>query len=320
MNLEEKRTEVPDRVVDAVLDSDAFAEIDDQFAIAYFMLASERIRPIGICAAPFPDCDEFGHESPEAGMKKSEDEIKKVLHLMGRDDFLNHVYSGAPIFLKDEKTPVRSSASEFLVKCAREHSPENPLYIIGIAAATNIASAILMDRKAMTENTVIIWLGGHATHLEKTDEYNMKNDLAAARILFLSDVPMVQVPCEGVTDRFYTTSPELRFWLHKKNPLATYLTENTENVANTYAAGKAWHRVIWDLVAVAWLLNDGERFMQTKIIPRHTPQYDFRYAVSEESSKAPMRYIYHIQRDELFTDFFCRVGQMKPQPEAGKTV
>ena len=128
--MEEKRTEVPGRVVDAVLDSDAFAEIDDQFAIAYFMLASERIHPVGICAAPFPYCEDSGNESPGEGMKKSYDEIKKVLRLMGRDDFLDRIYPGAPAFLKDEKAPVRSPASEFLVKCAREHSPENPLYII----------------------------------------------------------------------------------------------------------------------------------------------------------------------------------------------
>ena len=39
-----KNLTVPSGVVDAILDTDAAAEIDDQFAIAYFMLSPERVQ------------------------------------------------------------------------------------------------------------------------------------------------------------------------------------------------------------------------------------------------------------------------------------
>ena len=39
--------------VDAVLDTDAFNEVDDQFAIAYMLRSSDKINTKGIYAAPF---------------------------------------------------------------------------------------------------------------------------------------------------------------------------------------------------------------------------------------------------------------------------
>ena len=36
----------------------------------------------------------------------------------------------------------------------------------------------------MVENTVIVWLGGHALECEHTKEFNMQQDVAAARVVF----------------------------------------------------------------------------------------------------------------------------------------
>ena len=47
-----KNLEAPTRIVDAVLDTDAYNEIDDQFAIAYLLKNQDRIRIRGFCAAP----------------------------------------------------------------------------------------------------------------------------------------------------------------------------------------------------------------------------------------------------------------------------
>ena len=48
-----KNLEAPTRIVDAVLDTDAYNEIDDQFAIAYLLKNQDRIRIRGFCATPF---------------------------------------------------------------------------------------------------------------------------------------------------------------------------------------------------------------------------------------------------------------------------
>ena len=44
---------VPTGMTDVILDTDAFNEIDDQFAIAYMLRSKEKLNVKGICAAPF---------------------------------------------------------------------------------------------------------------------------------------------------------------------------------------------------------------------------------------------------------------------------
>lgn len=74
-----------------------------------------------------------------------------------------------------------------------------------------------------------------------------------------------------------------------------------------YAKGKAWTRVIWDVTAVAWLLNDTEQFMDSRIIPTPIPTYDNFYATNYNG--LPMRYVYNIKRDNLMNDLFEKLTE-----------
>ena len=175
---------------------------------------------------------------------------------------------------------------------------------MAIGAITNIASAILLNPE-VAQNSVVIWLGGHALHYHHTKEFNMYQDVAAARVVMQSGVPFVQLPCMGVVSNFTVSKPEIEFWLKGKNPLADYLAENTIKQADSYAKETAWTRVIWDVTAVAWLLNDSERFMESRIIPTPIPTYDNLYATDFNSY--PMRYVYNVKRDALMTDLFRKL-------------
>lgn len=157
----------------------------------------------------------------------------------------------------------------------------------------------------VAENTVVVWLGGHAHHYHHTKEFNMNQDIAAARVIMQSGVPFVQVPCMGVADRFTVSKPELEFWLKGKNPLADYLAQNAIEEAERYAKGRAWTRVIWDATAVAWLMNDSQQFMESRIIPAPIPTYDNFYATNYNGY--PMRYVYSIKRDNLMTDLIQKL-------------
>ena len=46
--------------------------------------------------------------------------------------------------------------------------------------------------------------------------FNAKQDVAAARVLLGSGVPLVLLPGRGVVDHFSTTGPELEYWLRGK--------------------------------------------------------------------------------------------------------
>lgn len=294
-----KNISVPQGRVDVVLDTDAYAEIDDQFAISYLFKSKEKLNAKAVYAAPFLN---IYSESPKDGMEMSYKEICKVLSLLGEEC---EVFKGSESFLEDEKTAEISPAAMDLVSRAEKYSPESPLYVVAIGAITNIASAILINPK-ITENIVVVWLGGHARHYHDTEEFNMTHDIAAARIVMGSGVPFVQLPCMGVVDNFTVSKTELEFWLKGKNSISDYLATNAIEAAERYAKGTPWTRVIWDVTAVAWLLNDSDRFMKSRIIPTVVPGYDNVY--DEDYSGEPMRYVYHIERDTLMTDLFKKLG------------
>ena len=70
----------PTEQVDVILDTDAYNEIDDQFAIAYLLRCGEKLNIKGFCAAPFFNAHS---NSPADGMERSYQEILKILELAG---------------------------------------------------------------------------------------------------------------------------------------------------------------------------------------------------------------------------------------------
>lgn len=293
-----KNLSVPKGKIDVVLDTDTYNEIDDQFAVAYMLRSVDKINAKAFYAAPF-----FNEKSngPADGMEKSYDELLKILKLAGAE---KQVFKGSNKYLDDENTPVISDAAKDLAERANNYSPDNPLYVVAIGAITNVASAILLNPK-VAENTVVVWLGGHGTHFHDTHEFNMKQDIAAARVVIKSGVPYVQLPCMGVVSEFRISKPELEYWLKGKNELADYLAVNTIKEAEYYAKDKPWTRVIWDVTAVAWLLNDDDKFMKSRVIPAPLPTYDYLY--SQDYDGYPCRYVYSINRDALMEDLINKI-------------
>ncbi len=298
-----KNLEVPQGRIDAVLDTDTYNEIDDQFALSYMFLSPDKFNLKAIYAAPFFNSHST---SPEDGMERSYDEIMKLLRLLGREEYAENVYKGSTDYLAAEDVPQESAAARHLVQLAAQYSSERPLYVVAIGAITNVASALLMD-PSIAEKIVIVWLGGHSLEFCDNKEFNLHQDIAAARVVFASEAPLVQLPCQGVVSGFATTKPELTEWLIGKNDLSTYLAENTIQEAESYAAGKPWSRVIWDVTAAAWLLNENDRFMMSRVIPVRLPGYDGCYekAITDKL----FRYVYFIKRDALFADLFEKLTQ-----------
>ncbi len=284
---------VPDHPVDCVLDTDAYNEIDDQFAIS-LMMKHEKFIMKALYAAPF-----FNNNStsPEDGMVRSYNEILNLLTLMGKEEMKANVYEGSRTYLPDEKTPVDSPAARHLCDLSMQYTEENPLYVVAIGAITNVASAIIMNPE-IAERIVVVWLGGHDKTWPNTAEFNMMQDVAGARVLFGCGCPVVQLPCMGVVSAFYTTKPELEYWLRGKNALCDYLCDHTIEEAESYANGRVWSRVIWDVTASAWLLNDNGRYMDSVLEPAPIPEYDHHYGF--DPHRHFIRRVTHINRDALF--------------------
>lgn len=289
-----RRLRKPEGRIDAVLDTDTYNEIDDQYALAYMINSDEKINLKAVYAAPFANCKSDG---PADGMEKSYEEILHILRLMNREDLKDRVFRGSREYLPDEKTPVVSEAAKDLADRAMCYTRENPLYVVAIAAITNVASAILL-RPEITERMVLVWLGGNALDWPNNREYNLYQDIAAARVIFESRVPLVQLPCMGVVSSFTVSGPELKAYLKGENPLCDYLADFTEQEALACGGGRTWSRPIWDVAAVGWLL-DGD-LMSDRIEYAPLPEYDHRYSLRKNSHF--YKYVYYINRDNLLED------------------
>lgn len=296
-----QRLERPKGNIDVILDTDICNEVDDQFALAYLLQSTEKLNLKAICAAPF-----FNHHSdgPEDGMEKSYEEAFRVLELLKREEYKEVVYRGATEFLQNDKTPAESEAARVMIRMSAGYTKENPLYLIGIAAATNIASALLMCPE-MAGRVFIVWLGGMGFDWHDNRSFNAGQDVAAARVVLGSGAPVVLLPGRGVLDHFTTTGPELRYWLQGKNAFCDYIIEKTEREANDCNGEACWSRPLSDVAAVAWLLE--EDFMLDRLV--HSPVMEYDHLYAEDMRRLFIRYVYSINRDKLMGDLFKKLAK-----------
>ena len=278
-----------------VLDTDTYNEVDDQFALAYAYLSAEKIQLEAVYAAPFKN---NRSESPADGMEKSYEEIKRLLTMMGKNTE-GFIFRGSDRYLEDETTPVKSEAVRDLVKKAMASGPEDPLYVIPVGCITNIASAILTEPEII-KRIVVVWLGGNDLNWPHQREFNLMQDVKAAKVVLNSGVPMVIMPCRPVVSHFHTTLPELSYYLKGKNELSDYLY----NIVSEYSRGMdAWSKVIWDVTTVAWLVNPS--WIQTNLV--HSPVLTDQVTYSEDQSRHFIRMATSLNRDAIFRDLFKKL-------------
>ena len=69
------------------------------------------------------------------------------------------------------------------------------------------------------------------------------------------ELNIISKPNRHKNDFHGQMASELEFWLKNRNALSDYLAESTIKCADSYAKGKPWSCVIWDIVPLFWLSN-----------------------------------------------------------------
>jgi len=266
------------RPVRMVFDTDTYNEIDDQFALVYALISPE-LDVKAVYAAPFHNSRSTG---PGDGMEKSYEEIK-----------------GSTSFLTNPKKPERSQAALDLVKRAKKSSPDDPLYVAAVGAITNVSNAILID-PSIIKNIVVVWLGGNGHNWSHQREFNFRQDLNASRVIFDSGVPFVQLPCTPVVTHFRTTVPEMERYVGGRGPIGDYLLDIFKRYKKDHFA---WSKVLWDMTAVAWVINDS--WLPSDLV--HSPIVTDNYTLSFDNSRHMIRSVYYVNRDPIFKDFFTKL-------------
>ncbi len=288
----------PEGCVRMVLDTDTYNEIDDQFAVVHAILSPEKLNLEAVYAAPFHNNRSTG---PEDGMEKSYDEILRLLDfLQVKSD--NFVYKGSRGFLTDGETPLHSEAASDMVKRAMDGSDE-PLYVVAVGAITNVASAILLEPEII-KNVVVVWLGGNPHYWSHTREFNLAQDIHGARVVLDSGVPFVHLPARGVVSHLLTTVSEMERYVQGQGKIGDYLVKIFKEYHKDHFG---WSKVIWDISATAYLVNNS--WVPTDIV--HSPILTDAVTWSFDNSRHLMRVATSVNRDAIFRDLFQKLRQAR---------
>jgi purine nucleosidase len=314
------------RPVDVVIDTDVTNEIDDQFAVVWALLRPDRLRIRALHACPWtadqavylrPDTDPaVDRDRPELtdtgltprietvdaaeGMRRAAAELRRITALAGTDI---PVLDGAARSMPGPATPVPSPATDNLIRLAHAGGDE-PLYVVAIGAATNVASAILLD-PTIRARIVVVWTSAYPSFWPRPNaSYNLAQDLHASRVLFDSGTPLVYLPGYYVGEELRVSRPELERHVRGAGRLGDYLWECFDRHWMSGSQRPGFSKVIWDLICIAWLVDP--RWLSTDLVP--SPILDDALFWRQQPGRHVIREAYDVNRDAIFGDLYLRLA------------
>ncbi len=261
-----------------IIDTDAKNEIDDQYAITYAVL-SECFDIRGFTAA---------HFGKRGSMEKNYDEILFVLKLLGSEGKYS-VLKGAGEPLTNAKTPVYSPTARFIIDEAM-NNPEGELYVVCIAAITNLASAYLMEPK-IKNRIKVLWLADK-TWPKGGLFFNIKKDILAAQIIFDSGIDLTIIPACGVANKLKIYRRDENY-IKGKGEIGDYLWK--------IFMQRLWKpKAVYDIAAVAALKSPD--WCRCITAPRPALLKNGRF--NHENTKGTITVITDIAEDKIKKDLF----------------
>jgi inosine-uridine nucleoside N-ribohydrolase len=279
-----------------IIDTDAKNEADDQYAIVHALL-SPTLDVRGLIAA------HFGVERTVHSQAESRDEIDRLLQLMNLKGE-RVVANGAAAAIPDEASPVASEGSQLIIEESRLTSADDPLFIAFLGPLTDMASAILIDPGIVERHVVVIWIGGMGYDVDPSYpgiEFNLRNDIAAANVVFDSGITVWQVPA-SVYSMVSVGYAELDEKIGGTSDLADYLIGQLVEWNATYHREPIESRSLGDSPAVSLVLFPQGATFRTLPSPRFGP--DGRYV---PGAGHPIRVCQSVDVRFLLEDMFAKI-------------
>ncbi len=270
----------PNGKLRVIIDTDAANEVDDQWAMALILGFPERFQVEGFVAA------HFGTRGGAKGISKSYAAILEVLDKAGMKDRFTVKKGSDPIVYYDN--PPASEGVDFIIEEAKTATPQNPLWIISLGAATNAAAAILKD-SSIKKNIVVFW-HGRSQWPDKCFNFNATNDLKAVKILFDTDVPFILFD----TGTFLNMPMEES---EKRIAVSGNLGQYLHDIRKKSAYAQLPDKGMFDLGDIAALID--EKLIQWEWAKLPSVDDDYKYNFSKTKGKFVR--IYSIDREATFT-------------------
>jgi purine nucleosidase len=274
-----------------ILSTDIGNEIDDQWAIAYLMLNPD-FDVLGVLSAHAPSIpDPAGYNS----YLLLRDEIENRLNMSVHPPIL----PGGDIPLQDAHTPRMNNAVQFLINESKPYSASNRLTIVGIGAATDIASAILADPSIVNRIRIVSMA---FTNQNDANEYNVQNDVAAWQVLLNSQAPLVIGTGDVCRRDLAMHYDQARNLLAEDGPIgdwlwgeynAWYYRQVKPLRKNDFS--KPW--MIWDIITLAYL--EGMTTQETA----SRPELSDDNTLEHRPGNATVTWITGVDSDRLWASF-----------------
>jgi hypothetical protein len=237
-------------------------------------------------------------------MQDSRNEIELLLELM---DLVGKVTvaNGAPHKVPDESTPIDSPGAHLIIAESKLASETAPLFVAFLGPLTDMATAILLDPGIVDRNVIVVWIGGFPYGgLDASYpgiEFNLRNDIAAANVVFDSGVRIWQVP-SSVYSGVSVGYAELEEKIGGTSKLADYL------IAQLIEWNDAWHpepiesRSLGDSPAVSLMLFPYGGTFRTIPSPRFGPDGHYLPGAGH-----PVRVCESVDVRFLLEDMFAKI-------------
>jgi purine nucleosidase len=279
-----------------IIDTDAKNEADDQFAIVHALLSpSLDIR--GLIAA------HFGTSRSDRSMEESREEIDLLLDLMRLEQQVT-VANGASTGIPDEQTPRDSEGAQLIISESKLASREEPLFVAFLGPLTDMASAILLDPDIVNRDVAVIWIGGVGYGGVETYpgvEFNLRNDIAAANVLYDSSITVWQVP-SNVYSQVSVSYAELEEKIRGTSKLADYLIDQTVEWNRTYWPEPIESRSLGDSPAISLMLYPRGGNFRVMPAPRFGQEGHYL-----PGSGHPIRVVESVDVRFLLEDMFAKI-------------
>lgn len=290
-----------EKKVRVIVNTDAKNEVDDQFAIVHALL-SESFDLRGIIPA------HFGEEKSARSQKDSYDETMRVLDKM---NMVGHVRveNGASHALLNETEPVDSLGARLIIEEAMKDD-ERPLYIAFLGPLTDMASALLLEPAIANKNITVIWIGGRDWPAGGW-EYNLKNDVHGANVVFKSNVQLWQVP-RNVYRMMPVTNAELWTRVRPYGEIGKYLAENVVEFNNEWTSRPREHRILGDSPAIGIIIfNDCGEWEW-----KPAPEFDENMNYVHSGKNRPIKVYKNIDSRFILEDFYAKLKLFTEGEEA----
>lgn len=230
-----------------ILDADTANEIDDMYAITR-MIKQDRFTILGLSSAQW-----FHYLSEQDSVGASQRENEALLKILDREDLPAPIGSSEPMGKPWGGNEAKDSpAAQFIIKHAKQASPDDKLIVVCLGASTNLASAIRLSPD-IAKNIDAYLLGFKfdvKTNVWNKSEFNIRRDLNAADyVLNCKDLTLHVMP--ATVAQALTFEQEETFRRHQRmGELGHYLSTKWKA---RFANNKTW--VMWDLALVQAVIN-----------------------------------------------------------------